>query len=382
MPESPQEPAAKKLRRDAVKQSVTTIAHEELVAGIDLTEAVQRAFGEEGLGIITVSGVPGLADARQKLLPLAWKFAHFPDEVKEKYVLPETYWAFGWSHGKEKLQGNHDFSKGSYYNNPQYNEPVTDPEIVKKYPSYAHKNVWPTGDLPELEPAFMDLGSLIVEVGKLLAKQCDTFVRREAPGYDEGKLFKLIQDSKTCKARLLHYFPQDDSKGDCGNDFSSWCGWHNDHGSLTGLVAAEYRTESGDLVPCPDPDAGLYITSRIGDIIKASVDPSHLIFQIGETAQVHSGGLLQSTPHAVRGCSSRKASGISRQTFAVFMQPSWDELMSVPEGADPELTQSNTAAQSLPAGVPRLRARWGTEECAFTTCNFGAFTNETLSKIH
>lgn len=29
------------------------------------------------------------------------------------------------------------------------------------------------------------------------------------------------------------------------------------------------------------------------------------------------------------------AAGVSRQTFAVFMQPRWDEAMEIPAGADP-----------------------------------------------
>jgi len=37
--------------------------------------------------------------------------------------------------------------------------------------------------------------------------------------------------------------------------------------------------------------------------------------------QLHSGGLLQATPHFVRASSSAAAAGVSRNTFAVFMQP-------------------------------------------------------------
>lgn len=32
----------------------------------------------------------------------------------------DSCYSFGWSHGKEKLQGRPDVSKGSYYANPQY----------------------------------------------------------------------------------------------------------------------------------------------------------------------------------------------------------------------------------------------------------------------
>ena len=105
--------------------------------------------------------------------------------------------------------------------------------------------------------------------------------------------------------------------------FSSWCGWHNDHGSLTGLVSAMYLDDSGSAVANSDPDAGLYIRSRSSELIKVGIPEDHIAFQIGETAQIHSGGILQATPHAVRGTS---IPGISRETFAVFMEPMWDEV--------------------------------------------------------
>ena len=70
------------------------------------------------------------------------------------------------------------------------------------------------------------------------------------------------------------------------------------------------------------------------------------MFQIGETAQIH-GGILQATPHAVRGAN---IAGISRTAFAVFMEPNMDEVMSSP--LDSSIAQTNEAAQSLPKGVP------------------------------
>lgn len=103
------------------------------------------------------------------------------------------------------------------------------------------------------------------------------------------------------------------------------------------------------------------------------------MFQIGETAQIHSGGYLQATPHAVRGCS---LPGVSRQTFAVFMEPQWDWDMGAPEDVEPANAQSTEAAQTLPVGVPSLASRWGTEACPFTSCNFGAFTEVTLNAYH
>jgi len=138
---------------------------------------------------------------------------------------------------------------------------------------------------------------------RLIAKQCDDYVASVCDGYTKGKFHKLLTESKCCKGRLLHYFPSDEVEKKIGktgsiisdNDFSDWCGWHNDHGSLTGLVPAIYSNASGEIVPNPDPDSGLYIRSRSGKLVKVvlpKVD-NCISFQIGETSQIHTGGILQ-----------------------------------------------------------------------------------------
>ena len=106
---------------------------------------------------------------------------------------------------------------------------------------------------------------------------------------------------------------------------------------------------------------------------------AHLLFQIGETSQIHTGGLLQATPHAVRGAC---IPGVSRAAFAVFMEPNWGGDMQSPADRKPEEAQSSMAEEALPSGVPSLKSRWGTSDCPFTTCNFGDFTKATLGALH
>jgi isopenicillin N synthase-like dioxygenase len=402
----------------AARVEVVTLAYDDLVAGVDLTAEIGRAFGYDGLGLLTVRGVPGFEARRQALLPLSREFARLPEPTKRSYEHERSFYAFGWSHGKEMLQGGvPDLAKGSYYNNPQHNDPFRDePELVERWPSFCHRNIWPDEELPALEPAFMGMGSLVCEVGFLVAKQCDAYIKQRHDGYEAEKLFGLIRDSRVAKARLLHYFPTDSDEAQgasssshasssppgglarslsrslsvADEDFGSWCGWHNDHGSLTGLVpgmliddatGAEVDAAAVERIRAKDPfaadqieAAGLYIQTRSGQIVRATVPSDHVGFQIGETAQIHSGGVLQATPHAVRGAG---VPGVSRESFAVFMEPEWGEPMTVPEGMDPVAAQSPEAAASLPAGVPPLSRRWGTEECAFSTCDFGTFSEIT-----
>jgi hypothetical protein len=240
---------------------IVQLDYTDLEQGKDLTDLIQRAFGVDGAGILLVQHVPLYEQARRRLLPLSFKFANLTDDAKNKYIHEPSYFSFGWSHGKERLQGKPDLSKGSYYANPQYDCPVDDAELIQRYPSFIHPNIWPSEELPDFESAFKELGQIIVATGQLVARQCDRYIKASCPTYKDAYLETTIEKSLCCKARLLHYFPLSgeelaDSDSSASSAFSSWCGWHNDHGSLTGLTAAMYLDETGCEVRNEDPSAG------------------------------------------------------------------------------------------------------------------------------
>lgn len=236
-----------------------------------------------------------------------------------------------------------DVSKGSYYANPLMDEPESSKELQEQFPEYCHPNVWPRQDLPELEQAFKELGQFIVGIGKQVAKKCDAFVYSKlvaaspSTNFPPTHLQHVIRDSKTTKARMLHYYPQSTSvEGESKDDMDTWCGWHLDHGSLTGLTSAMYIDESKqplEETSCPDPDAGLYIRNRGHQVVKASIPRDHLAFQTGEALELATRGLLAATPHCVRGATAPKEnpqlySTLARNTFAVFMQPSLETIVT------------------------------------------------------
>lgn len=274
--------------------SVVELDYNDLNSGKDLSSFIASAFGSESkcLGILTVKNIPEYEKAREKLLKLSHTFGNLDSSIQSKYEHSASNYSFGWSHGKERLEGKVDVSKGSFYANPQYDKPIDDQELIEKYVEFIHPNIWPTNDLPELEHAFKELGQLIVQVGVLVAKQCDIYIKTMCPTYETSKLENAIKSSVCTKGRLLHYFPAQMNDAN-SQDFSSWCGWHNDHGSLTGLTSAMYMSPSGEVVVNADPSSGLYICNRMGDICKVSIPVGSIAFQIGETAQVHSGGILQ-----------------------------------------------------------------------------------------
>ncbi|KAG5007991.1 hypothetical protein JHK85_026533 [Glycine max] len=249
----------------------------------DLSFKIEEGFGPNGLGILSVTDVPGYSSLRRNLLHLAPRLANLPKEVKEDLEDPHSRYNFGWSHGKEKLESG---KPGSFYANPILDTPTTEASLIQRYPSYCGSNIWPRNALPELEVAFKALGKLIFDIGLMLAYHCDQY----------------------------------------------------------GLTCGMF-TRDGVEIACPDSAAGLYIRTRNNQIIKVVYGKDDIAYQIGETTEILSGGYLCATPHCVQAPTGEESSGIERSTFALFMQPDWDEKLNLPEKVHihKELIPSNAA---------------------------------------
>ncbi|CAM8928622.1 unnamed protein product [Rhodiola kirilowii] len=295
----------------------------------DLSAKIEEGFGPGGLGILSITEVPGYSSLRRNLLKLSPRLAKLPEEVKEELQDPSSRYNFGWSHGKEQLEsGKPDLLKGSFYANPIHDVPTTDESLIKRYPSYCGSNIWPVNALPELETAFKTLGKLILDVGLLLAYHCDRYVSSGLMSSENQGLENILNRSRCHKGRLLYYFPSQEREED-EDSMSSWCGWHTDHGSLTGLTSGMFTRDNIE-VPCPDAAAGLYIKTRAGQIVRVVYGEDDIAYQIGETTEILSSGYLCATPHCVRAPKGEKALGLERSTFALFMQPDWDEKLYFP----------------------------------------------------
>ncbi|XP_019057566.1 PREDICTED: uncharacterized protein LOC104808745 isoform X2 [Tarenaya hassleriana] len=246
-----------------------TISYSELKErDTDLSGKIEEGFGPNGLGILSVKDVPGYSSLRQNLLRLAPRLAGLPEEVKRDLEDPHSRYNFGWSHGKEKLEsGKLDTLKGSFYANPLLDVPTTNTCEIQRYPWYCGSNIWPENALPELEGAFKALGKLMFDIGLMIAYHCDRYVSKGIKEHESQNLENILLGSRCHKGRLLYYFPPQDSNTEENDSMSSWCGWHTDHGSLTGLTRAIFSRNSAQ-VPCPDHSAGLYIQTRSGHIVK------------------------------------------------------------------------------------------------------------------
>ncbi|GAB4828353.1 hypothetical protein Ancab_035351 [Ancistrocladus abbreviatus] len=312
--------------------------------GANLSALIEEGFGPNGLGILTITEVPGFSSLRQNLLRLSPRLANLPEEEKKRLEDPDSRYNFGWSHGKEKLEsGKPDILKGSFYANPILDVPTMEDSLIQRYPSYCGRNIWPSSALPDLEVAFKALGRMILDVGLMVAYHCDQYVSKGLKSQANEGLEQILLRSRCHKGRLLYYFPTQQSAST--NDdawMSSWCGWHTDHGSLTGLTCGMFLRD-GVQIPCPDSAAGLHIKTRSDQIVKVVFGVDEIAYQIGETTEILSGGYLCATPHCVRAPRGKEASGLDRSTFALFMQPDWDEKLKFPENVHihQELIMSN-----------------------------------------
>ncbi len=315
----------------------------------DITLKIMQAFGDDGLGAILITDIPEFKQMKMKLLRLSKTFGELPSSVQEQYESPDTFYAFGWSRGKEKMRnGKPDFAKGSFYNNPIYDEPTKDKEIIKKYPSNYSKNIWPSKDVPTMESHFKFVGGFMHKVGLKVLKSCDKYLSTLIKDYPEDNLHNIIKASKTYKARLLHYYelPEKESKKEDAS-----CGWHLDHGGLTILTRAVYLDKDYNEVK-EDKSSGLYIKDREGNTHHGVIPENALLCQVGELLQILSGGYLQATPHCVK---SSKIKGVTRETFPVFIDCNVEQDITLPKWSRKDVTETK-GMKGL--GVPELKKRY------------------------
>jgi len=374
---------------------VDTCSSNEDATTNTLLSKLGQAFGSEDecLGILLVTNLPQHYTAmRERVLTLTHKLGSLSSKDLDAVTVEESLYQVGWSHGKEKLSNNvNDTAKGSFYFNPLVEESLLDAvnnrdgEKAQTQgwiddPAVTTPNVWPQDSLPELQAAAMEMGQYIIKVGHKIALLCDLFVSKKCPTYKKWTMYETLTNSLFCKGRLLHYFPKD-SQDNVKNaicdsvksveDYGNWCGWHNDHGSLTGLVPAMYFNSDGAAVHNNfEILGGLHIKSRSGKIHRVAIpDPdSTLAFQVGETTQIVTGGVLQATPHAVH----QVTTGLSRESMAVFMEPEYWQILHVPDGYRDQV-QSLQAQLALPKTVRTLKSRFTGSGMTFGQFSYNTF---------
>jgi isopenicillin N synthase-like dioxygenase len=315
---------------------------------IDLSKEIECSFGRNGNGIILINNIPNYVTYKNTLLPLAKKVHNLPQEIKKKYERPEIYYGIGiCTYEKYHFKGVKDMATSWYCSSTKDKiESVKfikdGKEIIEKYPD----NFWPTEDLPELEPAFKNLGKLTYEVGFTLGKHIDQWVKSLNPNYQIGRINRTLTRPV---GRLVHYHTSVEFEE---NNKDQAVYWHSDTSSITSLCSPIYMDQDGNVVEGMSDEAGhgLEILKRDGTINSCCIPPDCLAIQIGEVMQILSGGKLEATPHRVV---ATKYPTYTREQFVNFFLPQFDEIMSIPEGATEEDVFNIQSDK-----VPDLRVRW------------------------
>jgi len=360
-----------------------------------------------------VENVPELATSRRSLLALSRKVAHLDAETKSQLEDAASLFSIGFSHGKEMLSpGKPDVRKMSFYANPLHDELAVDniEELIASHRAVYGRNVWPNSTLPALRGSFRKLGAIVHSVGGLIAQQLDTFAMARRDGYTQGAFLDAIA-TDIPKARLLYYYSDaemaemepttltetepvqisaDSDSTDSESCSRAWCGWHNDHSALTGLVLGQFFDESANVIADVSSygdgdgsadEGGLFLMDRGGVehhiALSESEASRYLAFQIGETSQILSGGLLYATPHTVKAYRGAAFRSVSRASFAVFHQPKHAMPMKAPfhEGLTLHSIQRDHLSH---LNVPPLASRW--QNASGDT--FGQFTARTFEAYY
>ena len=234
--------------------------------------------------------------------------------------------------------------------------------------------------LREFKDAAKTLGNIMHEVATLLARHIDTMAESKVKGYTKDLLYNAMRETEKAKGRLLYYYPlEEDDEGD-GVKEDSWIGWHNDSGFLTSLAGDLYVDDSNGQ-PLPpseiDPEAGLYVTDRLGGSIHVTIPHDCMAIQIGECLQILTGGVVVATPHCVRGpragWNSNSSTKVARISHPCFIDTKPSFPLKMPEGSTREQVIKSGSGGGK---VPPLEERWVDGQ------SFGDFLQTTFEKYY
>ncbi|CDW77364.1 UNKNOWN [Stylonychia lemnae] len=315
----------------------------------NIFEQIEEAYSDKGLGVLLVRN-SGESKQRymQNYLNLAKQMRQISEYKGDLSYLeqPHLEYGHGLNLGKDGYLEGGDTLQISFYANI-IQESYTD------HKGLIWKNVWPKDKeiAPEFEKYYMSTGRQFIDTAIMLGKKLDDYLKYNVKNY-KMQIEQGIAKSPRISARSIYYAaPKNKHNSDLPKN---WCSWHKDYSYITGLAPGVY-VDSQDNVKHSngDPEAGLYIQKRDYEILKLNIPEDCMCFQLGELSQIVSGGLLQALPHAVK--MPVQNFDMPRISLAVFMEPEYNEPLSVPVGTnmDRVLTKQDKEHKLSP-----LEERW------------------------
>lgn len=352
------------------------------------SRAVLRAFSPGGLGILFISNVGTLpaspsacfSCARAAVLRAALSWCELDVPARTRLFSSEKLGSDAPRAGTLALRWDGADAAGAWpaahalaaaAENPCASAPYCSMCGERAASSTCGDAIGSSGD--ERAAGGASLNSLVGALGCALSTVCAGVAAAadDALQLPARSLFRALVGAGTAKARAVSY--------PVGASPAAWQPWHYDYGIFSALVSPAVATDRGARILDSGafarafPNAGLIVRLCSGADAVAYIPAGCIGVQVGESAQILTGGRLVATPHCVRapaGTAANEADGevaiaadeISRASFVVFCQPPWDaRLTAVEDGAlarERVLEASQRAAEGLGGQVPLLADRW------------------------
>ncbi|KAJ3694864.1 hypothetical protein LUZ60_000241 [Juncus effusus] len=320
-----------------------------------ISASIMEALGPSGPGFLAVSNVPFVSSLRKSLLPLAQNLAFLRPKdraaVLKKHGLGSDVNLKKPDRSVSSFARLLNYTEESVLDKAQENETNNGINGNKEEITCRHSfHELDESEFDHLGETFRKLGLCMMELGLRLSRVCDNALKI-------NELEQSIIASGSAKGRLIHYHSNLDglilkgsierSKGakmkkiafnSISKEMSSvkelWQQWHYDYGIFTVLTSPLFLSsfiEGETLVTkeCPAPNGHSCLqlfNKRKNRVFSVKYPADSFIIQVGEAADVLSRGKLRSTLHSV--CRPFSLNGdISRETFVVFLQPSWGKIL-------------------------------------------------------
>ncbi|OMJ93638.1 hypothetical protein SteCoe_3334 [Stentor coeruleus] len=276
----------------------------------NLSNELFEAFGKDGLGLLSISGIPYYRSQRQKLLSLSYELSHLSVLDKAKIENPESGFNIGWK------ESSSQYPCGTFTANPidDYNQDAF------------YQNLWPLQSLPSLRPTFRELSTTIMKTVFLLAMHIDKYMELLFP-YSNSQSFEgLLCDSHNHIGSLNHSLSYNQGRED--NDFN----WKNYSGLLTAYTCPLFiNTVTASPLPFEffDYETGIIVKDANNESVHIKINNDMLIIQVGFVSQILSGGVFRPKPTTVY--HDEKFAGTGRSEFRMLLNPNDDCQLQCPD---------------------------------------------------
>ncbi|MEO9803307.1 MAG: 2-oxoglutarate and iron-dependent oxygenase domain-containing protein [Reichenbachiella sp.] len=247
------------------------------------------------IGFVAVKN-HGLSDELcEKLYKTIQDFFALPDEIKQKYEIPELFGQRGYiGKGKEHAKGRATGDLKEFFH---VGQEVTDEDSIKsEYPD----NIWPD-EIPDFDKIALEAYQTLENAGRQMLKAIALYLE-----LDEDYFESRVHNGNSI-LRPIHYFPIENPEE--VPDDAVRAAEHGDINLITLLMGA-----SAD---------GLQVLRRDGKWIPITALPNQIVVNVGDMLARHTNDRLKSTIHRVVN-PPKEQMKTSRFSIPFFMHPRSD----------------------------------------------------------